>query len=589
LAHDRHLTRLFLRRFVENDLISPDADRLAVLSQTGGVIISGGLFVTILLSLGYLASPFPLPGRTAVQMLRVQFLYTTWSMIVMALVAVSAWDAVALDSRDTLILGPLPLARGVIVRAKILALTMFSAGFAGALNVAPAIIHPVFAVSRLRPSLLAIATLIAAHLVSTTGAAAFGFAAVIGLRELLHAIFGTGWFRRISLVVQAGLVVALLTMLLLVPGFSFRVADQWLARGNIDANLLPPFWFVGIHDMLSGHIWEQLPPPVLPRRVATSEAAFSELYRNRRPLLRQLGLTGSLRFLAVLLCSAAAYLWNNRRLPDPPSPRTMQRGPLSAILSWIARALLARRPLVRAGFFFTIRVLGHSVQNRLSIGIALAVAIAVSTVSLRLAGVGSSLDSSTAPNAFFAIQILLVAALVSGFRHSVRVPAELRARWLFHVVQPANQSVYLEGAKRAALVKLILPMQIALLPLHVLALGWQMAATHFAYDLLIALILVESSLLEYRRLPFASSYVPVTNLSTHGPILAIVFLGSVYTLAWLERLALSTPRGTATLFGISAIVLAVVRGVDAWQRRERADIELDEIVDPPTLRLGLME
>jgi hypothetical protein len=119
LVHDRHLARLFLRRFIENDLISPDADRAHVLAHTCAMLVSGSLFVTFLLSLGYLSSPYALPGRTAVQMLRVQFLYTAWSMIVMALVAVSVWDALDLDSRDTVILGPLPLTGSFIVRAKV--------------------------------------------------------------------------------------------------------------------------------------------------------------------------------------------------------------------------------------------------------------------------------------------------------------------------------------------------------------------------------------------------------------------------------------------------------------------------------------
>ena len=181
MAPDRDLTRLFLRRFVENDLISPDADRAQVLSQACAAIITGGLFVTMLLSLGYLDAPFPRPSQTAVKMVRVQFLYATWSMTVMALVAVSVWDALALDSRDTQILGPLPVPRGVIVRAKVSALIMFAAAFAAALNVVPALIHPVvFAVSRLRPTMLQVATLIAAHLTSTTAAAAFGF--VVGAR-----------------------------------------------------------------------------------------------------------------------------------------------------------------------------------------------------------------------------------------------------------------------------------------------------------------------------------------------------------------------------------------------------------------------
>jgi hypothetical protein len=584
---DRPLTRLFLQRFVENDLISPDADRVQVLSQACAAIITGGLFVSVLLSFPYLSSPYAMPSRTAANMIRVQFLYAAWSITVMALVAVSFWDALALDSRDTEILGPLPLKRGVIVRAKVSALIMFAAGFAAALNVLPALIHPISAVSRLRPSLLQVATLIAAHITSTTAAATFGFVAVLALRELLHAILGTTGFRRISVVMRAGLVVALVTTLLLIPAMSFRVANLWLL-GTIKTNLLPPMWFVGLHDMISGHIWAQLPRPDLPPSVAASERAFEFMYQSRRPMLHQLGLVGGGTFLVVLLASAAAYLWNNRRLPDPSISRTAERGPAGAIFDAIAQRLVARRPLVRAGFFFTMRVLTRSVQNRLSIGIPLAVAIAIATVSL-VAGMRSSLDFSSAPIALLAVQMLFVTALVTGFRHSVRVPADLRARRLFHLIRPANHSAYMAGVKRAMVVKLVVPMLLALLPLHVLALGRQTAILHFTFGLLSALVLTEAFLLGYRRLPFASSYVPTVDATTYGGIYAFIFLIGVYTVAWLEHLALSTKRGTVILFVVTGITLAAIRRMDVWQRRGRVEVELDELVDPPTLRLSLME
>ena len=94
-----------------------------------------------------------------------------------------------------------------------------------------------------------------------------------------------------------------------------------------------------------------------------------------------------------------------------------------------------------------MRVLARSVQNRLSIGIPLAVAIAVATVSLRVAGMSASLDFSSAPIAVLAVQLLFVSALAIGFRHSVRVPADLRARWLFHLIRPANHVAYMAGVK----------------------------------------------------------------------------------------------------------------------------------------------
>ena len=98
---DQLLTRHFLQRFLDNDLISPEADRHETLSVVGAALISSGLFVTCLLGFGYLAMPFPSPGRIAMHALSDRCLYLSWSMMVMALVAVTAWDALVLDARDT--------------------------------------------------------------------------------------------------------------------------------------------------------------------------------------------------------------------------------------------------------------------------------------------------------------------------------------------------------------------------------------------------------------------------------------------------------------------------------------------------------
>lgn len=551
------------------------------------MLITGGLFVSFSLLIPYFHSPYPLPSRTAANMIRVQFLFSAWSMTVMAIVAVAVWDALSLDRRDTEILGPQPLPQGVIRQAKIAALLVLAVGFAAALNVVPALMHPIGAVSRLRPNLLQVGTLVAAHLVSTTAAAAFGFAAVLAVRELLHAVLGTARFRRLSVLVRAALVVTLVTTLLLIPAMAFRVATLWL-QGAIDGTLLPPMWFVGLHELMSGHVWAQLPRPDLPPPVAASERTFEVLYQSRRPLRRELGLTGGGMFLFVLITSVVAYFWNNRRLPEPDVLQTAERGHLR-ILDAIGLRVVARRPLVRAGLFFTMRVLGRSVQNRLSIGIPLAIATAVSMVSLPAAGMTSPLDFSSAPVAVLAVQLLFVAALTIGFRHSIRVPADLGAKWIFHLIRPAAHDVYLRGVKRAAVVKLVLPALLVLLPFHWFALGRQVALVHFAFGLVSALVLREASLLEYRRLPFAANYVPDAKITTYVGIYVFVWLISVYTVAWVEHLALRSTSGTIALFVVTLISLGAIRVIDMWQRRDPGEVDLDELVDPPTLRLGLTE
>ena len=113
----RLLVTHFLRRFLDNDLISPDADRHEVLAVTFAALSTSGIFLTVLLSINDLFRPIQSRGWTVMVSLDDTFVWTGLSMIVMALVALAVWDALALDARDTAILGPLPVRRRALVGA----------------------------------------------------------------------------------------------------------------------------------------------------------------------------------------------------------------------------------------------------------------------------------------------------------------------------------------------------------------------------------------------------------------------------------------------------------------------------------------
>src|SRR5688572_27931738 len=94
----RLLTKLFLRQFLENDLIAPDADRTQLLAVVGALSVSLTLFISAFMSAGYLG-PLVTPGSAAVDSLDDKFFYLALAMIVTALVAASQWDVLALDPR----------------------------------------------------------------------------------------------------------------------------------------------------------------------------------------------------------------------------------------------------------------------------------------------------------------------------------------------------------------------------------------------------------------------------------------------------------------------------------------------------------
>src|SRR4051794_34894639 len=223
-VRDRLLTQHFLQRFLENDLLSPDADRHDAIAMVCGGLLTLGLFLSVGISMKFLFMPFQSPGRTALLAVGDRLVFVAFSMVVMALVAVITWDGLSLDPRDTAIFGPLPIERGVIVRAKLRAVGILAGGFAFAISSLSSLFHPVLMVAKLPIGLIPAFALIVIHLAVTLAAGLFGFAAIVMVREVLRALLGAR-FSRISAALQAVLIVALVASFLLLPVILSRATE----------------------------------------------------------------------------------------------------------------------------------------------------------------------------------------------------------------------------------------------------------------------------------------------------------------------------------------------------------------------------
>ena len=418
-------------------------------------------------------------------------------------------------------------------------------------------------------------------------AGAFGFFSVLGFRELFHAALGHVRFRRTSAVVQGSLVVCFSTMFLLLPGLSSDVMRWWLGPQALTPFAIPPLWFLGLHERLAGGAIDRLPRGELPAGILEFENEATVLYRSQELLFRDLGTVAIAALGVAMLVVVTAYAWNSRRLPAPDVGPRAGRHRLRSMSAWVVQRLVVRRPVAQAGFFFTLQSLSRSVPHRMAIMTSIAVGLAGATVSLRGMDVRPATDMSSMPVALLAVQTLLVTALLAGFRQAVRVPADLRATWTFHLAWSGDERAYLVGVKRAAFVALVLPTLLALVPLHVLVLGPGVVIAHFVCGLLMALVLVDVLLLGYRKVPFASGCVQTGNLKSLGPIYVLVFLLGTYGFASTERLALSSTRGTVIFLAAVSTLLIIVRAVDRWQRRTPVAIQWDEPAVSSAQRLDL--
>lgn len=583
---ERLLRAHFVRRFLDNDLISPDADRHEVLATVSAALVVTGLFVTMLMGFKYLSQIAQSPARTAVPAIDDRFFLFGSSMAVMALAALAGWNALSLDARDIAILGPLPIARRTIVRAKLASVAIVAAGVAVALDAVRSVLYPVLLVGQLPISFARTGELVLAHTLVAGTAGAFGFLAVLAVRELLHAGLGTARFTRVSVPVHAGFTVAAIVCFLLLPGMSSNVARTWLVEPSASRWAIPPLWFVGLHEWLVGDVMINLPHGELPRFVAPTEERLAAVYRLSQPAFGGLGAVAILALAGVGTLGLPAYWWNNRRIDgSPPVAPGRRRSFVGLATALFVNRVIVRNPVAQAGFWFALRCVTRSLPHRMSM--ATAAAVAVATLVVGLPSGSGGVAARPIPLSAFVPQLIALSALALAFRHAIKLPADLRANWVFRVAWLGDGRHYIAGVRRCAIFALLVPAALFLLPVHALFLGLRLATVEALLATLTAAVLLQALLLGLGGLPFAASYAPSGTLKTRGPVYLFGGIVAVYSVASLERAALESGARTCTFIAVAIAIYAVLAFVAHRQRQGRGSVDVEEPQQENTQRLGL--
>jgi hypothetical protein len=590
----RLVTRLFLRRLIDNDLISPRADRHESLAVLCALVLSLGIFVTFFVSTEYLAAFIQLPGPTALNALSDRFLFLSASIAVSALATLMVWDALALEPRDAAILGPLPIPARTITRAKLAAALVFGTVFTIALNAVPSVLYPLFLTLNLRGmDGRGILQLIAGHATSVVMAGLFGFFGILATRGVSRLMVGARGFRQVSSTVQSALVVCTITALLLAPTVRKTVVRDWVA-GATPARwpARPVLWYLGVNETLAGHIVAET-PVVLPPRFSfvafpkQQDEASRVAYRVLVPPFAALAQRAWLSLPVVACLAIATFLWNNRRFPDQ-ATGGRARSRLRASIRRVAEWLTDGNPESQAGFFFTWQTLTRSAPHRTIVAIAVAAGCTYLLMALATSGV-HRLDLPSMPLGLFGIDIIVLASLIAGFRYAVTVPPELASNWTIRMAWLGDERGYLAGVKRAGIVTLVTVPLLVLLPLDVARFGVAIAVVHSIYGFMVATAMLDGLFLGYRQFPFACSYVPIENPKLLWPAGLVTLLLATYGFADVERWALQTATGTAGLGAALGAIVLLIRIIDRAKRRERRPVNFDERPALATQRLGLFE
>src|SRR5262245_1506206 len=588
LTRKRLLTRHFLWRFLEHDLVSPSSDRRGVLSATAGLVIAISLFVAVLLAWPYQLFPAMPPGSASLRSLDDRFLFVSISMIVMALAATAQWDALMLDARDAAVLGTLPIPHRLIVSSKFAATGLFALGVLAAWNMIPTVLRGAAVPAGLRLAWVATLQLTVVHGVATCAAGLFGFLAILGLRETVCALLGASRFRRVSTALQAALIVLLITALLLLlrPGFSSRTGERWFASHDEAVKMLPPLWFVGLHEILAGSVIDSVPRTRTKPYLAREDEAATTLYRSLRPAFPRFGVVGLAALFSVATIAVAACLWNSRRLPSVSSRSHARRGIASRTRDRVATSLVARTALQQAGFFFAVQAMSRRASHRITMAAAVAMALSLMIV----AGFRPAPDSGNVaaiPIGFLATQSLVIAAVLTGFRHATRLPAELRGGMTFHLAWQGEPMPFIVGVKRAGWMAVVLPTLTFISMWHIQSLGPRLALLHLGVGVIVGILMMDAVFSHNRRVPLASVYVPSPDAKAAGLLYCAGVLTVSFAVALVERGSFDDPRLYAGLLATLLGISACLRRFDRVSPTAVLELDVDEQSSLPTQRFGL--
>ena len=563
------LTKLFLRQFLENDLVSPDSDRAHTLAIIGAGVVSLTLFISMFLSATYAMSVLT-PGEAAMRTLSDKFFYVSLAMLITALVAASQWDALSLDQRDAAILDPLPVPAVTVRVAKITAVTMLGAIVALLVNAFPTLIFPwMLSFSLRQMAVTDILRLMVVHAMISVTAAAFGYLAVMALRETLSAILGPKLFARVSPTLQATLIVVVGSLLLLLPPASTRVAQNGFSGRWAES---PPMAFVAAYEIASNSFIVDLPRRRVTERMARRDRSNTAAYEELRPLLLPMARRVEVLLGGTFVILVAASIVSGLRAPVGGALLVAGGRRRSRGLEWIANALIVRRPAARAGFHFAFATLFRSKTHRLTLACAAAAALAMMLFVLSR----TDLQAGQLTPAVLLLQPLFYGSLLVAFRHLVRVPAELRANWGVQLAWHDQARAFKDGVARAGLVALAVPAILIVVPVVSLVGGPSLSMLHAALGVAGAMILMEALLIGYDKAPFVCNYVP-GGAKALVPIFVLAFFIGANVFA---RLELSILNGENIFRNLA--LLAVLYGGLRLASRRRREPQIDFNEGPET-------
>jgi CubicO group peptidase (beta-lactamase class C family) len=380
-------------------------------------------------------------------------------------------------------------------------------------------------------SFLGMLRYVAVYWIVMLGAGAFIFCSVLGLQGVAAQLLPRRLFLRASSFLQLATFGLIVYVYFMQPApASPRVLME--ANGNGPLSWSPSYWFLGLFQQLNGS----------PMMAGLAHRAW-------------IGLAAAISVTAVAY--ALSYFRTLRKIVEEPDIVSRTRG-----LSWLPRL---GNSLQTALGHFSIRSLLRSRQHRVILAFYLGIGFALTILMVQTASEqrGAPSDAPIADGwsqvntPLLAASIAMLCLWMIGTRVVFAFPLELRANWIFQVACPPSPQVV--ATRRALLLLSSAPVWAATAAIGFRVWPVQAATGHLLVLALLASLLADVCLYNFRKIPFTCSYLPGKS-QVHLAILGAVGLLEFITFSvHYERQALAELRWMAPMLILLALAAAIAR------------------------------
>jgi len=513
------LHRDFLSRMVDLELVSAGGDTREVITRFGALLGALSVVIAYLMVPRYLTSGMAHDKLARLAWGDEEFLLSA-TIALVGLCAVLTWNNVFPDRRDCLVLGLLPVRMKTMMAARLAAIVTVLLAVIVALNVATGLSFPFALSTGFFDAIARFAT----WWLALVAAGVFTFFGTMALQGVMAQVLPWRIFLRVSGLLQILVLFGLLALFFLAPPFDSMTPPEFI----------PSFWFVGLLHAMRGDM--SAPMPMLAGHA-----------------LLALGIVVPL----ALLVNVLSWTRNMRRIVESPDI-------LPAKNPRIANALARRltpQPFARAILQFTARTIARSRQHRLMLaiygGFGLALSIAFARGMLEQGTRFTTTWEGPSTPFLLVTGILVLSCMVVGVRTVFVFPFALRSNWIFRITAVHRPSAYFAAVRRALYTTAALPV-LVLLGIWYLAI-WpgQPSVGHVLVLAIFAMVLVERSLYQFRKIPFTCSWLPGGGQrSLKRGIWGLLFLFLVDLIVGIEYWNLGKPARlilVAAIFGAVAI------------------------------------